>query len=119
LSFLPRCQLGILASQIGDYQFADILQSFLHGFGKIKLGKMEIIPLQRNVHYFLLHLGLDLICETIMLIWPSIDIPPPPTVPWYRPMVRVRPNAATNMPDSSMPRNIKDFKEIKFKLVFL
>jgi hypothetical protein len=117
---VPRRQLANLAPQIGDRQFAYILQSFLHGFGKIKLGKMEIIALRRSVRFFLLHLGLDLMGLIIMLIRPSIVIiPPPPTVPWYRPMVRVRPNAATNMPDSSMPRNIKDFKEIKFKLVFL
>jgi hypothetical protein len=36
-----------------------------------------------------------------------------------QPMVQVWPNAATNMPDSPMPANIKNFKEIKLKLVFL
>jgi hypothetical protein len=88
LGFVPRNQLGNVVPQIGDYQFTDILQSFLHGFGKIKLGKMEIIA-------------------------------PRPTVSSDRPMVQVMPNEATNMPDSSMPGNIKYFKEIELKFVFL
>jgi hypothetical protein len=116
---VPRRQLANLAPQIGDRQFAYILQSFLHGFGKIKLGEMEIIA-RRNVRFFLLHLGLDLMGLIIMLIRPSIVvIPPPPIVPFDRPMIQVWPNAATNMPDSSMPGNIKDFKEIDFGFVFL
>jgi hypothetical protein len=119
LAFVPRRQLANLVPQIGDRQFAGIIQSFLHGFGKIKLGKMEIIPLQRNLRLFLLDVGLALIRTIIMFIRPSIDIPPSPIVPFYRIMVQVRPNAATNMPDSSMPRNIKDFKQIKFKFVIL
>jgi hypothetical protein len=119
LAFVPRRQLGNIVSEIGDYQFASIIQSFLHGFGKIKLGKMKIFALRRNLRLFLLDVGLALIRPIIMLIRPSIDIPPQPIVPLVRQMVKVRPNAATNMPDVSMPRNIKDFKKIEFQFVFL
>jgi hypothetical protein len=89
LPFVPRSQLGNLASQIGDHQFAYILQSFLHDeVRKITLGKMRIIA-------------------------------PRPDVPSDQPMVKVGHNATTNIPYSSIPGNIKDFKEIVLKFVFL
>jgi hypothetical protein len=89
LEFVPRSQLGNAVSEIGDYQFACIIQSFLHDeVRKITLGRMFIILPEINV---------------------SSD----------QPMVQVWPNAATNMPDSPMPANIKNFKAIKLKLVFL
>jgi hypothetical protein len=89
LAFVPRVQLGNLVLPIGDYQFACIIQSFLHdNIRKITLGEMRIIP-------------------------------PRPDVSSDQPMVKVGCNAATNMPDSSMPGNIKDFKEIVLKFVFL
>jgi hypothetical protein len=89
LSFVPRIQLGNLVSQIGDSQFADILQSFLHDeVRKITLGKMSIIAPRSYV---------------------STD----------QTMVHVWPNEATNIPDWSMPGNIKNFKEIVLKFVLL
>jgi hypothetical protein len=84
LAFVPRIQLGCAVAQIGNRQFAGIIQPFLHGFGKITLGKMSIIP--QNVFS-------------------------------DQTMVRVRPNAATNMPDWPMPKNIKNFWEIQLKFV--
>jgi hypothetical protein len=89
LAFVPRSQLGNLASQLGDYKFACILQSFLHDeVRKITLGRMFIISPEINV---------------------SSD----------QPMVQVWPNDATNIPESPMPANIKNFKEIELKFVFL
>jgi hypothetical protein len=46
-------------------------------------------------------------------------IAPRPDVSSDQPMVKVGRNSATNMPDSSMPGNVKDFKEIILKFVFL
>jgi hypothetical protein len=89
LAFVPRSQLGNVVSEIGDYQFTRIIQSFLHDNAKkITLGEMRIIA-------------------------------PRPDVSSDQPMVKVGHNAATNMPDWPMPGNIKHFKEIKLKFVFL
>jgi hypothetical protein len=85
LAFVPRSQLGNVVSQIGDRQFARIIQSFLHDpVREITLGEMGIIPPRWNV-------------------------------PSDQPMVKVGRNAATNMPNWPMPGNIKDFKEINLK----
>jgi hypothetical protein len=43
LALVPRSQLGNVVSQIGDRQFADIIQPFLHEVRKITLGEMRII----------------------------------------------------------------------------
>jgi hypothetical protein len=85
LASVPRSQLGNVVSQIGDRQFANIIQSFLHDpVREITLGEMGIIPPRWNV-------------------------------PSDQPMVKVGRNAATNMPNWPMPGNIKDFKEINLK----
>jgi hypothetical protein len=89
LAFVPRSQLGNAVSEIGDYQFASIIQSFLHDeVRKITLGEMEIIS-------------------------------PRPKVPSDQPMVHVMPNTTTNMPDWPMPGNITKFKKMILKFVFL
>jgi hypothetical protein len=49
LSLVPRAQLGQLVPQIGDRQFARIIQSFLHEHGEHTLGKMEIIAPRTGV----------------------------------------------------------------------
>jgi hypothetical protein len=85
LAFVPRTQLGNAVSQIGDRQFAYIIQSFLHDEVKeITLGEMEIILPRKNV-------------------------------PSDQPAVQVSPNPATIMPDWPMPGNIKNFKEIELR----
>jgi hypothetical protein len=87
LAFVQRNQLGNVVSQIGDRQFAYIIQSFLHDeIKEIILGEMEIIPPRKGV---------------------SSD----------RPMVQVWPNETTNMSDWPMPGNIKDFTGIDLKFV--
>jgi hypothetical protein len=43
LAFVPRPQLGLIVPQIGDRQFASIIQPFLHEIGEITIGKMRII----------------------------------------------------------------------------
>jgi hypothetical protein len=89
LAFVPRCQLGNVVSQIGHRQFARIIQSFLHD-------EVREITLGR------------------MYI-----IPPRLGVCSDLPMVKVWPNKATNIPDWPIPANIKDFKEIHLKFVFI
>jgi hypothetical protein len=84
---VPRNQLGNVVSEIGDRQFAYIIQSFLHDpVREITLGKMGMIPPRWCV---------------------SSDLP----------MVRVGFNTATNMPDWPMPGNVKDFQEIDLEFV--
>jgi hypothetical protein len=52
LAFVPRNQLGKVVSEVGDYQFAYIIQSFLHDEVKqITLGYMRIIPPRPDVLY--------------------------------------------------------------------
>jgi hypothetical protein len=85
LALVPRSQLGNVVSQIGDYQFAYIIQSFLHDeVKKITLGEMRIIP-------------------------------PRPDVFSDLPMLKVERNEATNMPDWPMPGNVKNFVAIHSK----
>jgi hypothetical protein len=89
LAFVPRTQLGNGASQIGHYQFACIIQSFLHDkLKEITLGEMRIIA-------------------------------PRPDVSSDQAMVKVWPNEATNMPDWPMPGNIINFKQIDLKFIAL
>jgi hypothetical protein len=88
LAFVPRPQLGNVASEAGGRQFAHILQSFLHDeVREITLSEMRIYA-------------------------------PRPDVSSDQPMVKVWPNEATNMLDWPMPGNVKDFKEIHLKFVF-
>jgi hypothetical protein len=42
LAFVPRHQLGQIVPQIGDRQFARIVQPFLHNYAQITLGNIEI-----------------------------------------------------------------------------
>jgi hypothetical protein len=85
LSLVPRSQLGNIVSEIGDYHFADIIQSFLHDpIREITLGNMRIIA-------------------------------PRPDVPSDHPMVKIMDKAAVNMPDWPMPGNIRNFKQIDLK----
>jgi hypothetical protein len=42
LAFVPRAQLGQIVPQIGDRQFARIIQAYLHEHGEITLGKIVI-----------------------------------------------------------------------------
>jgi hypothetical protein len=86
---VPRSQLGNAASQIGDRQFTRIIQSFLHD-------EVRKITLRK----------MEIIA-------------PRPDVSTDQPMVKVGRNSATNMPDWPMPGNIKNFKEIVLKFVFL
>jgi hypothetical protein len=88
LAFVPRRQLGNAVSEIGDYQFASIIQSFLHGFGKIKLGLMNTLSPDFSED------------ETAVLVSENTGM-------------------ITNMPDWPMPQNVKDFKGIVLKFVFL
>jgi hypothetical protein len=93
LAFVPRRQLGIFAYQVGDRQFAFILQSFLHDERReITLGRMNIIPPRYNV-------------------------------PSDRSMAMVRDSreefgySAVDFPDWPMPANVINFDKISLKFV--
>jgi hypothetical protein len=88
LAFVPRRQLGNIPSQIGDRQFARILQSFLHEHGDITLGSMEIIPPR-----------------------PKVSSDRPMVRGWKNGFV------AVDLPDCPMPPNVKNFEVISFRLV--
>jgi hypothetical protein len=79
----------MLAYQIGDFQFACILQSFLHDERRvITLGRMEIILPRYHV-------------------------------PSDRSMVRGSQDEYVDLPDSPMPENVKNFEEISLKFKFV
>jgi hypothetical protein len=42
LAFVPRRQLGEIVPQIGNRQFAAIVQPFLHNYGQITLGNISL-----------------------------------------------------------------------------
>jgi hypothetical protein len=89
LALVARRQLGMAAYQVGDRQFARILQSFLHDKRcKITLGRVEIIP-------------------------------PRPNVPIDRPMARdwYYGYKTMDLPDWPMPKNVKNFHTISLKFV--
>jgi hypothetical protein len=43
LTFVPRHQLGQIVPMIGDRKFGSILQKFLHKYGEITIGDIEIV----------------------------------------------------------------------------
>jgi hypothetical protein len=43
LAFVPRHRLGEIVPKIGDRKFASIIQKFLHRYGEIKIGRIEIV----------------------------------------------------------------------------
>jgi hypothetical protein len=43
LGFVPRRQLGQIVPKIGDRKFASIVQPFLHEYGEITIGHIEIV----------------------------------------------------------------------------
>jgi hypothetical protein len=43
LAFVPRHQLGQIIPMIGDRRFASIVQKFLHEYGEITIGHIEIV----------------------------------------------------------------------------
>jgi hypothetical protein len=88
LALVPRRQLGNLGSQIGDRQFARILQLFLHDERReITLGRMEINPPRYNV-------------------------------PNDRPMVQTANNKyAVDLADWPLPANVKNFNGITLEFV--
>jgi hypothetical protein len=88
LAFVPRYELGDIASAIGDRQFASILQLFLHDERReITLGRMEIIP-------------------------------PRPYAPNDRPLAKLHDGFLVDLPDWPMPENVKNFEQISLTFVF-
>jgi hypothetical protein len=44
LGFVSRRELGEVVANVGNRHFAWLLQSFLHEYGEITLGSMELLP---------------------------------------------------------------------------
>jgi hypothetical protein len=89
LAFVPRHQLLKIVPQIGDRKFASIIQKFLHEYGEIMIGCIEIVaPYEED---------------------PSGPHPRVRAVQNYRPL-------RFEMAEAQMPANIKncDLFELRF-----
>jgi hypothetical protein len=90
--FLPRCQLGELVPQIGDWYFASKAQFYLHECGQITLGWLNIGPSSIN--------------ENANPIVEVVVGPEEEQLFWGLPLA-----------DVPMPTNVKNFKGIRLRLV--
>jgi hypothetical protein len=89
LPFVPRLQLVEIVKQLGDRQFAKILQFFLTEVGQITLGHLRIVAPRGND--------------------PNDG---GPIVEVYKKPPFYRPDLETNLPKGPMPKNVSDFKLI-------
>jgi hypothetical protein len=87
--FLPRPQLGELASLIGDWYFASKAQYYLHECGRITLGSLTIKRSRNGIPVVNVEL------EKYRYFWglPLAEVP--------------------------MPTNVKNFKQIKIRLDYV
>jgi hypothetical protein len=105
LPLVPRHQLVEIVKQLGDRQFASILQFFLTKEGQITLGHLRIVAPRENDPN-----GGGPIVEM------RKEMPP------FRSEWITRPpsDLETNLPEVPMPANVKDFKLIELRFsVFL
>jgi hypothetical protein len=99
LPFVPRLQLVEIVKQLGDRQFAKILQFFLTQVGQITLCHLRIVAPRENDPN-----GSGPIVEVYKTWWDELVL-------------------KTNLPDGPMPTNVKDFELIDlrfaiYKLIF-
>jgi hypothetical protein len=105
LPFVPRHQLVEIIKQLGDRQFASILQFFLTEVGQITLGHLRIVaPREDDPN------GGGPIVEVRKSYWSE-----------WRP--RPQSHLETNLPEGPMPTNVKAFNLIElrfaiYKLIF-
>jgi hypothetical protein len=85
LGFVPRRRLGEIVPQIGDLRFGSIVQKFLHGYGEITIGPIDIVGPYEEHH--------------------------PRVHKWKnnRPLVRIQ------ITEAQMPANIKNFNELELR----
>jgi hypothetical protein len=97
LPFVPRSHLIEIVKQLGDRQFASILQFFLTKEGQITLGYLRIAAPRENDPN-----GGGPIVEVRK------------EMPEFHRM-RSPSDLETNLPEGPMPRNVKDFKLIELR----
>jgi hypothetical protein len=97
LPFVPRRQLVEIVKQLGDRQFASILQFFLTRVGQITLEHLRIVAPRENDPN-----GIGPIVEVRkeMLYFEAQRFPS---------------DLETNLPEGPMPTNVKDFKLIDLR----
>jgi hypothetical protein len=91
LPFVPRPQLVEIVKQLGDRQFAKILQFFLTEVGQITLDHLRIVAPRENDPN-----GYGGPIVEVRKPFPPIDL-------------------ETNLPEGPMPANVKDFKLIELR----
>jgi hypothetical protein len=92
LPFVPRLQLVEIVKQLGDRQFAKILQFFLTRVGRITLGYLSIVaPRENDPNSF----------------GPIVEV--------CRHYPRIPIDLETNLPEGPIPTNVTDFKLIKLR----
>jgi hypothetical protein len=94
LPLVPRHQLVEIVKQLGDRQFAKILQFFLTEVGQITLRHLRIVTPRQNGPN-----GGGSIVEVRKEM-----------LHWGEP-----PDLETNLAEGPMPKNVKDFKLIKLR----
>jgi hypothetical protein len=100
LPFVPRPQLVEIVKQLGDGQFAKILQFFLTKEGQITLGHLRILAPREN----------DTNCDGPIV---EVHKERPP----FHPDMWPPSDLETNLPEGPMPNNVKDFKLIELRFV--
>jgi hypothetical protein len=97
LPFVPRHQLVEIIKQLGDRQFASILQFFLTKEGQITLAHLRIVAPRENDPN-----DGGPIVEVRKRLWHDWE----PRLPM---------DLETNLPERPMPTNVKDFKLIELR----
>jgi hypothetical protein len=91
LPFVPRHQLVEIVKQLGDRQFAKILQFFLTEVGQITLGHLRIVAPRENASGPIVEVRKEML-------------------PFHLPAA-----LETNLPEGPMPTNVKDFNLIQLR----
>jgi hypothetical protein len=100
LPFVPRHQLVEIIKQLGDRQFASILQFFLTKEGQITLGYLRIAAPREN----------DPNGDG-----PIVEVRKQMPIPQFNLPVRSPSDLETNLPAVPMPTNVKDFELIELR----
>jgi hypothetical protein len=112
LPFVPRRQLVKIVKQLGDRQFAKILQFFLSDLCQITLDHMRIVAPRRNDPNPNGDGPIVEVRKEMPQFYSSWGMQRPPC------------DLETNLPEGPMPNNVKDFKLIElrfaiYKLIYL
>jgi hypothetical protein len=92
--FLPRPQLAEIVPEIGDWRFAEKAQYYLHEYGRITLGDLDII---KSISWINRKNGI-----------PTVKLSNDDQADWEYPLA-----------DVPIPKNIINFEEIKIRFFFI